>query len=84
MDFKAVKNLTYVSQVAFIMMTPILLGILGGNWVDEKFDTSPWILIVGVVIGVSSAFLNLYKFVMKVAKDNQKERAEDYKPNSKE
>ena len=84
MDFKAIKNLTYVSQVAFIMMTPILLGIVGGNWLDEKFASSPWFLIAGIFLGVSSAFLNLYKFVMKVANDNQKEKAEDYKPNSKE
>jgi F0F1-type ATP synthase assembly protein I len=82
MDFKAIKNLTYISQVAFIMLTPILLGVWGGNWVDAKLGTSPWILMVGIVIGVSSAFLNLYKFVMKAAKDNEKEKAEDYIPNS--
>jgi len=82
MDFKAIKNLTYISQVAFIMLTPILLGVWGGNWVDAKLGTSPWILMVGIVLGVSSAFLNLYKFVMKAAKDNEKEKAEDYIPNS--
>lgn len=83
MDFKAIKNLTYISQVAFIMLTPILLGVWGGNWVDAKLGTSPWILMLGIVIGVSSAFLNLYKFVMKAAKDNEKEKAEDYIPNTK-
>lgn len=84
MDFKAIKNLTYVSQVAFIMLTPILLGIVGGNWIDERLNSSPWVLIVGIFLGVSSAFLNLYKFVMKVAKDNEREKQEEYKPNSKE
>ena len=84
MDFKAIKNLTYISQVAFIMLTPILLGVYFGNWADEKLGSSPWILMVGIFLGVSSAFLNLYKFVMKAAKDNEKEKEEDYKPNSRE
>lgn len=84
MDFKAIKNLTYISQVAFIMLTPILLSVYAGNWIDEKLGTSPWVLIVFIFIGVASAFLNLYKFVMKAAKDNEKEKVEDYKPNSKE
>ena len=84
MDFKAVKNLTYVSQVAFIMLTPILLGIYAGNYLDEKLGTSPWILFVGIILGVSSAFLSLYKFVMKAAKDNERKKEDDYKPNSKE
>ncbi len=82
MDFKAIKNLTYVSQVAFIMLTPILLGIYAGNFLDEKLGTSPWILFVGIILGVSSAFLSLYKFVMKVSKDNQVE-VEVYKPNQR-
>jgi len=82
MDFKAIKNLTYVSQIAFIMLTPILLGIYAGNFVDEKLGTSPWILFVGIILGVSSAFLSLYKFVMKVSRDNQKE-VEVYKPNQR-
>lgn len=82
MDFKAIKNLTYVSQIAFIMLTPILLGIYAGNFVDEKLGTSPWILFVGIILGVSSAFLSLYKFVMKVSRDNQEE-VEVYKPNQR-
>lgn len=85
MDFKAIKNLTYISQVAFIMITPILSGVIGGNWLDDRFGTSPWILIIGVFLGVSSAFMNLYKFVMRAARDNNRHnKIEDYKPNSKE
>lgn len=84
MDFKAVKNLTYISQVAFIMLTPILLGIVGGNFLDEKFGTGPWLLIVGIFLGISSAFLNLFKFVTKIANENQIEKQEDYKPKVKE
>ena len=82
MEFKAVKNLTYVSQVAFIMLTPILLGVYAGNFLDEKFGTTPWLLFVGIVLGVSSAFLSLFKFAMKVSREG-KQKVEDYKPNQR-
>lgn len=83
MDMKAVRNLTYISQVAFIMLTPIIGCIFLGNWLDEKLGTSPWILMFGVIIGVGTAFVSLYKFVMSVTREKE-EKTPDYVPNSKE
>jgi F0F1-type ATP synthase assembly protein I len=68
MDFKAIKNLAYLTQVAFLMLTPIIGGVYLGNWIDEKLGSSPWILLLGIVMGVGTAFLSLYKFVMTVTK----------------
>lgn len=83
MDIKAVRNLAYITQVAFIMLTPIIGCIYLGNWLDEKFATSPWILMFGILIGVGTAFMSLYKFVMSVTREQEK-KAPDYIPNSKE
>lgn len=83
MNFGAVKNLAYLTQIAFIMLTPILLGVYFGNILDKKFGTSPWILLLCIVLGVGTAFLNLYKFVMTIVKKDEKTSKEDYKPNSK-
>ncbi len=83
MDFKALKNLAYLTQLAFIMLTPILLGVYIGNFLDVKFGTSPLILLICIVLGVGTAFMNLYKFVMSVTKKDAPEKKEEYIPNSK-
>lgn len=73
MDFKALKNLAYLTQVAFIMLTPIIGGVYLGNWLDEKLNTSPWILLVAIILGVGTAFMSLFKFVMTVTKKDDDE-----------
>lgn len=84
MDFKAVKNLAYLTQVAFLMLTPIIGGVYIGNYLDNKLNSSPWILLICIILGVGTAFMSLYKFVMKVTKNQIVEREEDYKPNTKD
>lgn len=81
MDFKALKNLAYLTQIAFVMITPILLGVYIGNYIDEKLGTEPIIMLICVILGVGTAFMNLYKFAMSVTE--KKEKKEEYIPNSK-
>jgi F0F1-type ATP synthase assembly protein I len=73
MDFKTLKNLTYVSQVAFVMLTPILIGVYAGNFLDEKLGTSPWLLLLFVVIGIGSAFTSLFKMFNFTAEKKEKD-----------
>jgi len=41
----------------------ILLFLLGGNWLDEKFDTSPVFALLGMLIGFGAGFWSLYSHV---------------------
>lgn len=74
MDFKAVKNLAYLTQVAFLMLTPIIGGVYLGNLIDSRLHTSPWFLLLGILMGVGTAFMSLYKFVMKVVREAEQEK----------
>lgn len=39
----------------------IAIGAFGGNWLDKKFGTEPWLLLLGVVLGAAAAFRDLIK-----------------------
>jgi F0F1-type ATP synthase assembly protein I len=39
----------------------IAVGAWGGNWLDEQFDTTPLLLIVGVLLGATAAYRDLAK-----------------------
>jgi F0F1-type ATP synthase assembly protein I len=41
----------------------ILIGIAGGYWLDNKFNTLPLFLILGLIFGMISGFLTLYRTV---------------------
>lgn len=59
--FQIYENLAFVSQIGIMMVVPIFLGVYIGNWIDEKLNTGSIFLLIFVVLGVASSFLNLYK-----------------------
>ncbi len=42
----------------------IVLGVLGGLWLDNKFDTKPILVIVGLLLGITVAFYGVYRMIL--------------------
>lgn len=42
----------------------IVLGVLGGLWLDNKFNTTPILVIVGLILGVVVAFYGVYRMIL--------------------
>lgn len=58
---KALKYFTYFTQIGLAMAVPILLSIWFCKFLQEKFQLGNWILLIGIVFGVGTAFTNLIK-----------------------
>lgn len=52
------------SSMAFQMIIIMILGVYGGIKADEYFDTSPWLTLVGVILGFSLALYFAIKDVI--------------------
>ena len=50
---------TYLS-VGLEWAITILLCLFIGNYVDRKWDTSPWGVVLGSLIGIVAGFYNLW------------------------
>ncbi len=42
----------------------IVLGVVGGRWLDGKFNTEPILVIVGLILGVIIAFYGVYRMIL--------------------
>lgn len=42
----------------------IVLGVWGGLWLDDRLNTQPIFVIVGLILGVVIAFYGLYRMVL--------------------
>lgn len=49
-------------QLAVTVAVMVLLGY----WLDNKFQTSPWLLIIFSFLGIASALYNFLKTVIKL------------------
>lgn len=61
--------------VGWFIGISILLGVLGGLWLDNKFDTKPILVIVGLILGLVVAFYGVYRMLIPLMRDKKdKER----------
>ncbi len=63
---KLIRTLGYVSTVGLAMAFSIGIGALVGHYLDKKFGTAPWLLLVFFGFGVAAAFRNLYIMYKKI------------------
>ena len=80
LDHRVLKGLSQIGHLGLVMLIPILIGMLGGAWLDQRFQTQPLWIIVGAVVGVAAAFRNLYVWAMKQAASSSKRRVADGGP----
>ncbi len=49
----------------------IVLGVLGGLWLDNKFNTKPILAIVGLVLGIILAFYGVYHMLLPLIRNKK-------------
>ena len=66
----------WASRVTSISLQAVIpAGI--GYWLDGRWGTSPWLLIVGTVIGFASMMRELIKFSQKCTSNDRKSPPSD-------
>lgn len=65
---KTIKDLGYLSTVGMTMAFSIGIGAVGGYYLDRWLGTQPWLFFVGLGIGITAAFKNLYTLYKKAKK----------------
>lgn len=53
----------------------IILGLVGGIWLDNQTTTLPLFTLLGLFLGLIAAFVGIYRMVQEtVADENRQER----------
>ena len=47
--------------IPFQLAFSLLAGVYGGEWLDKKLGSAPWLLITGVFLGAGLSFYNIYE-----------------------
>jgi F0F1-type ATP synthase assembly protein I len=47
----------------------VLIGILLGDWLDGRFGTTPWLLIVFIVFGFAAGMKGVMRYVRQADRD---------------
>ena len=61
-DFKGLAMLT---QIGITVVVCIAIGFFLGRFLDDFFNTSPWLLLVFILFGIGAAFKAVYDIASK-------------------
>lgn len=54
--------------LSFVMA--LVIGTAAGLWVDRRFGTDPWGILVGFALGFAAAVLNVVRITRRAFHDN--------------
>jgi ATP synthase protein I len=60
-DRRWVRQLGVLSGVGLTLVISTVLGFWGGYVLDQRLGTAPWLMLVGLLLGIVSGFVNLFR-----------------------
>jgi len=62
------RDLGFYSSLGFTVALSIFIGLALGLYLDRKFDTDPWLMLLGLILGIAAAFRNIGLAIKKSRK----------------
>lgn len=66
---KALKLVGLASTLGLTIVIATFIGLAVGLWLDRVFNTSPWLTVIFLILGIIAGFRNFYRFMTKRSKE---------------
>lgn len=66
------RVLGLVGSFGFTTAGAIAGGYFIGSYLDRKFNTSPWIMVSFIMLGIIGSFIEFFKLVKKLLREDKK------------
>ncbi len=51
------------------------IGYFAGHWADDRFHTTPWLSMVGLMVGIAAGFKELWRVTKQLRKEQEQDTA---------
>jgi ATP synthase protein I len=65
---KSFRSFALFGSFGFTMAASILVGYFIGSYLDKRFESAPWCLLVCLLLSVIGAFIEFFKTVSRYNK----------------
>ena len=69
------KGLGTYGTIGIELALSVFVGLFGGQWLDGKLGTEPWLTLAGLVLGAAAGFRSLWRVVAKANREAEKVEA---------
>ena len=64
------QGLSIAFRLGTELTVAIMIGTVMGYALDRYFETKPWCLVIGLIMGGVAGCLNVYRFAKEITIDN--------------
>ena len=61
----ALQAMAVTTAIGAEMAITVTLGFFGGRLLDEKFNTDPWLMVAGILLGVAAGVWGIILIVKR-------------------
>ena len=72
-----IKSLGFLSSVGICMVASCLIGLAMGIYLDKWLDSSPWLTLIFLILGVVSGFRSIFILTTRELRRQEQEGQED-------
>lgn len=65
-----------LSYLGLFFGISVVIGMVFGGWLDKRLHTTPWLRIVGVMLGLATGFNELYRVAKRYQRKLSREAKE--------
>lgn len=58
------KALGTFGNIGFTLASSTIVGLFLGRWIDRFLNTSPWVTVIGIVLGMVVGMWSMYKQII--------------------
>lgn len=64
--YKVAKAFAIGSTLGVQFAASVFLGFWGGRFLDRRLDSEPWLMVVGVLLGIAAGTFGIYRVVSRI------------------
>ena len=69
-DKGAWKALGDLSSIGIALVLCTVIGLAGGYYADRWLGTTPWLTLIGLVLGIVAGFVNLFRSITAAGRES--------------
>ena len=63
------KGAADVAQIGMTLVVATVIGLGAGYYADRWLGTAPWLMLVGLGLGIAAGFVNIFRAVQRLGQD---------------
>ena len=64
-------SLSLLTQIGLVVAVSILIGLVGGRWLDRILGIRHLFTVLGILLGLGAGFFSVFRLVKSTLKDGE-------------